>query len=231
MSRIVGRDSSIEGGTVIGTAIDVRTVGLGPHFIPYRAGWDLQRRVHADVVDGGADTLLLLEHEAVYTAGVRTIAAERPTDGTPVVDVDRGGKITWHGPGQLVGYPIVRLPEPVDVVAHVRRLEAVLLAAVADLGVDAGLIAGRSGVWVSSSGHDAKLAAIGVRVERGVTMHGFALNCSNDLEPFRRIIPCGIADAGVTTLSAELGASVTPADALEVVGGRFTAEFAAAVAA
>lgn len=211
--------------------LDVRTVGLSPDYIPYREGWDLQRRVHDDVVAGAPDALLLLEHDAVFTAGARTAPHERPADGTPVVDVDRGGKITWHGPGQLVGYPIVRLPEPVDVVQHVRRLEALLIAALADLGVAGHQVPGRSGVWVSAGDNDAKIAAIGVRVQRGVTMHGFALNCSNDLAPFAQIIPCGIPDAGVTTVSEVLGRRLTPHDAVGAVRRHFAADFATAVAA
>lgn len=205
--------------------LDIRTVGLDPQLVPYADGWELQRRVHRAVVSGAPDALLLLEHSPVYTAGARTAAHERPADGTPVLDVDRGGKITWHGPGQLVGYPIVRLPDPVDVVAHVRRLERLLIDVVAAFGIDGRQVDGRSGVWVDDGGRDAKLAAIGVRVERGVTMHGFALNCSNELDPFRRIIPCGITDAGVTTLSALLGRTITPAEAARTVIDAFTAQF------
>jgi len=211
--------------------LDVRVVGLAPAVVPYAEGWELQRRVHDAVVAGGPDTLLLLEHEPVFTAGARTEPGERPTDGTAVVDVDRGGKITWHGPGQLVGYPILRLPEPVDVVSHVRRLERMLIDVVADLGVAARQVTGRSGVWVSQDGRDAKIAAIGVRVQRGVTMHGFALNCDNDLAPFQQIIPCGIADAGVASLSTVLGRSVSPADVVDTVACRFRAEFETAAAA
>lgn len=211
--------------------LDVRILGLAPAVVPYAEGWDRQRSIHAAVVSGSPDTLLLLEHEAVFTAGARTEPGERPTDGTPVIDVDRGGRITWHGPGQLVGYPIVRLPEPVDVVSHVRRLERVLLAAVADLGVAARQVAGRSGVWVSADGRDAKIAAIGVRVQRGVTMHGFALNCDNDLAPFDRIVPCGISDAGVASLTTVLGRRISPAAVVDTVAARFRAEFETAVAA
>ncbi len=190
--------------------------------VAYQAGWDLQRRVHADVVAGREpDTVLLLEHQNVYTAGRRTEPFERPTDGTPVVDVDRGGKITWHGPGQLVGYPIVRLPSPMDVVAHVRRIEGMLIEACDQLGVTATQVKGRSGVWVPADerGPDRKVAAIGIRVSEGVTMHGFALNCDNDLAWFDRIVPCGITDAEVTTLSRELGRDVPVAEALPVVEG------------
>ncbi len=208
--------------------IDVRIVGLEPDIVAYADGWELQRRTHANVVDGGTDTLLLLEHEPVYTAGVRTTEHERPDGATPVIDVDRGGKITWHGPGQLVGYPIVRLGAPVDVVAHVRRLESVLIAALGELGVEGRRVAGRSGVWVSRAGRDAKVAAIGVRVERGVTMHGFAVNCSNDLAPFSRIVPCGITDADVTTVSTILGRTLTPRDAVDAVARQFAASFSPA---
>ena len=200
----------------------VEHVGFGESAVDYQAGWDLQRRLHADVVAGRApDTVLLLEHTPVYTAGRRTEPFERPMDGTPVVDVDRGGKITWHGPGQLVGYPIVRLPQPMAVVDHVRRIEAMLIAVCAELGVTAVQVKGRSGVWVPADdrGPDRKVAAIGIRVTEGVTMHGFALNCDNDLAWFDRIVPCGITDAEVTTLSRELGRDVPVAEALPVVEG------------
>jgi lipoyl(octanoyl) transferase len=176
------------------------------------------------------DTLILLEHEPVYTAGARTARHERPTDGTPVVDVDRGGKITWHGPGQLVGYPIVRLAEPVDVVAHVRRLEAILIRVLREFDVEGYRVEGRSGVWVRRPLGEDKVAAIGVRVQRGVTMHGFALNCDNTLAGFRGIIPCGITDAGVTTLSEIVGADISPVDVLDPVIRAFEAEYAGAVA-
>lgn len=206
----------------------IETVGLSPDLVPYLDGWALQRRVHAEVVAGERpDTLLLLEHEAVYTAGKRTEPEERPSDGTPVVDVDRGGKITWHGPGQLVGYPIVRLPEPVDVVAHVRRIERLLIAALAEHGVDGYQVEGRSGVWVRRPLSEDKVAAIGVRVERGVTMHGFAVNCDNSLAAFRGIIPCGITDAGVTTVSEVVGRDVSPADVFDSIASAFEAEYAA----
>jgi lipoyl(octanoyl) transferase len=195
---------------------------LGPGLIEYDEAWDLQRRTHADVVNGLPDTLLLLEHSPVYTAGRRTEPLDRPTDSTPVVDVDRGGKITWHGPGQLVGYPIVRLPMPLDVVGHVRRLEDALMAACADLGLATTRIDGRSGVWVPADdrGPDRKVAAIGVRVAQGVTQHGFALNCDCDLAAFDRIVPCGIRDAGVTSVSAELDRRVSVEEALPIVEAR-----------
>lgn len=209
--------------------LDILTPGFAPSYVPYLDGWDLQRRIHADVVTGTRpDTLILLEHEAVYTAGKRTEDHERPQDGTPVVDVDRGGKITWHGPGQLVGYPIVRLPEPMDVVAHVRRLERLLIDVLRPLGVDGYQVEGRSGVWVRRPLSEDKVAAIGVRVQQGVTMHGFAINCDNTLAGFRGIIPCGITDAGVTTVSEVAGAAVSPADIVAGVINAFTDEYASA---
>ena len=198
-------------------------LGFGPNAVPYQQAWDEQRHVHLEVVEGRqGDTVLLLEHQAVYTAGKRTEPWERPVDGTPVIDVDRGGKITWHGPGQLVGYPILRLPDPVDVVAHVRRMERMLGAVCTDLGLATTTVEGRSGVWVPADerGPDRKIAAIGVRVARGVTMHGFALNCDCDLAAFGAIVPCGITDAGVTSLSKELGRTVTVHDALPLVEAR-----------
>lgn len=211
--------------------LEIQTVGLSPDVVPYLDGWDLQRRIHAEVVAGDRpDTLLLLEHEAVYTAGKRTEPHERPTDGTPVIDVDRGGKITWHGPGQLVGYPIVRLPEPVDVVAHVRRIERLLIAALREHDVDGYQVEGRSGVWVRRPLSADKVAAIGVRVEKGVTMHGFAVNCDNTLAGFRGIIPCGITDAGVTTVSEIAGAHIAPRDILDSVSRVFADEYAGVAA-
>jgi lipoyl(octanoyl) transferase len=208
--------------------LDILTPGFAPDVVPYTDGWDLQRRVHADVVDGTRpDTLILLEHEAVYTAGKRTEPHERPQDGTPVIDVDRGGKITWHGPGQLVGYPIVRLPEPMDVVAHVRRIERLLIDVLRPLGVDGFQVEGRSGVWVRRPLSEDKVAAIGVRVQQGVTMHGFAINCDNSLAGFRGIIPCGITDAGVTTVSEVVGADVSPTDIVSSVIAAFTSAYAA----
>jgi len=193
---------------------------LGARHVDYRQTWDLQREVHAAVTDGRReDTVLLCEHASVYTAGKRTNTWDRPVDGTPVVDVDRGGKITWHGPGQLVGYPIVRLREPVDVVAYVRALEGALIDVCADFGLEATRVEGRSGVWFPGDGtrRDRKVAAIGVRVARGVTMHGFALNCEPDLAEFSRIVPCGLPDADVTSLSVETGRRVTIADVLPAV--------------
>ncbi len=200
-------------------SIAVERVGFGDDAVDFTDAWDLQRRVHADVVAGGTDTVLLLEHTSVYTAGRRTEPFERPIDGTPVIDVDRGGKITWHGPGQLVGYPILRLPDRMAVVDHVRRIEAMLIDVCADLGVETMRVTGRSGVWLAADdrGPERKVAAIGVRVTEGVTMHGFALNCDNDLAWFDRIVPCGITDAAVTTLTRELGQTVTVPDVLPIV--------------
>lgn len=192
--------------------LEVRLLGT----VDYADAWALQREIAEARVAGGPDTLLLLEHPPVYTAGKRTLPEERPLDGTPVVDTDRGGKITWHGPGQLVGYPIIGLTEPLDVVNFVRRLEEALITVCAGLGVDAGRVEGRSGVWVP--GQPArKVGAIGIRVARGVTLHGFALNCDCDLGAFGGIIPCGIADAGVTSLTAELGRPVAVKDVTEAV--------------
>jgi len=190
--------------------------------VPYEQAWARQRELHSEVVAGASGTVLLLEHPPVYTAGKRTELWERPLDGTPVIDVDRGGKITWHGPGQLVGYPILRLPDPIDVVAYVRRMERVLIEVCAELGVVAGQVDGRSGVWLPADdrGPDRKVAAIGIRVAQGVTLHGFAINCNPDLTWFDRIVPCGIADAGVTSLSKELGREVSVAEVLPIVERR-----------
>ncbi|WP_129839456.1 lipoyl(octanoyl) transferase LipB [Streptomyces sp. RFCAC02] len=241
-------------------------LGFGTEAVEYHAGWQEQRRVHtARFADEIPDTCLLLEHQPVYTAGRRTEDSERPLDGTPVIDVDRGGKITWHGPGQLVGYPILKLPRPVDVIAHVRRLEEAVIRTCADFGLATTRVEGRSGVWVlgesvdddrsggavaaalgglsldfdprlhdeefdprlngpeyapsnaGQRGEDRKLCAIGIRVAKGVTMHGFALNCDPDNTSFDRIVPCGIRDAGVTSLSQELGRDVTVREVLPVM--------------
>jgi lipoyl(octanoyl) transferase len=192
--------------------IDVRRLGT----IDYASAWQLQRELVDARVAGGPDTLLLLEHPPVYTAGKRTEPHERPVDGTPVVETDRGGKITWHGPGQLVGYPIVGLAEPLDVVNFVRRLEEALISVCADFGLTTGRVEGRSGVWVPGDGERParKIAAIGIRVSRATTLHGFALNCDCDLGAFSSIVPCGITDAGVTSLTAELGWRVGVADVI-----------------
>jgi lipoyl(octanoyl) transferase len=195
--------------------------GFGAAAVPYPQGWELQRLLHERRVGGEIpDTCLLLEHEPVYTAGKRTSPLDRPlTDpGIPVIDVDRGGKITWHGPGQLVGYPIIKLAEPLDVIAYVRALEEALMRSCAEVGVATTRVEGRSGVWITEAGQqDRKVAAIGIRVSRGVTMHGFELNCDCDLDWFGKIVPCGIRDAGVTSLSAETGRPVTVADMTGVV--------------
>jgi lipoyl(octanoyl) transferase len=184
-------------------SIDVRQMDT----VDYRVGWQLQRELADARAAGGTDSLLLLEHPSVYTAGRRTAVEERPTDDIPVVDTDRGGKITWHGPGQLVGYPIIGLAEPLDVVNYVRRIEEALIKVCTGVGLQVGRIDGRSGVWLpAGDGRPArKIGAIGVRVSRATTLHGFALNCDCDLDAFATIIPCGITDAGVTSLSAELG--------------------------
>lgn len=192
----------------------------GDRALPYEEAWELQRRLLTDRADDViGDTALFLEHPPVYTAGKRTEPHEKPLDGTPVIDVDRGGKITFHGPGQLVGYPITKLPSHVLVVDYVRRVEEALIRAVADLGVHAGRVAGRSGVWLPADEQrlERKIAAIGIRVSRGVTMHGFSLNADVDLDWYDRFVPCGIADAGITSLSVELGRDVTVPEAAEAV--------------
>ena len=194
--------------------MEIRRLGL----VPYDEAWRLQQSVHAAVVAGGEDVTLLLEHPPVYTAGKRTEPWERPVDGTPVVDVDRGGKITWHGPGQITGYPIVRLADPVDVVAYVRAVEQLLIDTCAELSLDTVRVEGRSGVWTPDGAR--KVAAIGIRVSRGVTMHGFALNCDPDLTAYDRIVPCGISDATVTSLSRELGQDVTVDEVLPLLEAR-----------
>lgn len=196
--------------------IDVRRLGT----VDYDQAWQLQRELADARVAGGQDTLLLLEHPPVYTAGRRTLPSERPSAAdVPVVDTDRGGKITWHGPGQLVGYPIIGLAEPLDVVNFVRRLEESLIKVCAGLGLQAGRVEGRSGVWVPADGARParKVGAIGIRVSRATTLHGFALNCDCDLSAFSSIVPCGIADAGVTSLTAELGRRVAVEDVIDRV--------------
>ncbi|MDQ1576793.1 MAG: lipoyl(octanoyl) transferase [Microbacteriaceae bacterium] len=202
---------------------DFIVAGLSANPVPYLDALDQQRALHAAVVAGRApDSVILLEHPSVFTAGKRTEDSERPQDGTPVIDVDRGGKITWHGPGQLVGYPIFRLPDPIDVVKYVRWLEGVLIDVLATLGVDGCRVEGRSGVWIRRDGVDSKIAAIGIRVAEGVTMHGFALNCSNGFEAYEQIVACGIRDAGVTSISKELGRTVTPEDVVPLIQARIT---------
>lgn len=198
---------------------DFLTAGFDPDFVPYEIGVELQESIHREVAAGiRADTVILLEHEAVYTAGKRTEGIEYPKDGTRVIESSRGGKITWHGPGQLVGYPIMKLPQPFDVVGYVRWLEQVLIDTIADWGLYTERVADRSGVWVPkpNAPHE-KVAAIGIRVADKTTMHGFALNCNNSLVPYENIIACGISDAGTTTLTRELGFEITPAMAAEQV--------------
>ena len=194
------------------------TLGLSPDFVDYESAWQTQRQVHSEVASGKRpETVLLLEHTSVFTAGKRTEDYERPNDGTPVIDVDRGGKITWHGPGQLVGYPIMRLPEPIDVVGYVRWLEQVLIETIAEFGVVGQRVQGRSGVWVDVNGDFEKVAAIGIRIAEKTTMHGFALNCNNSLQPYDTIVACGIADAKTTTLQKLTGLDISAAMAAEIV--------------
>lgn len=193
-------------------------VSFDPDFLPYQAGFELQRQVHAEVVaNKRPDTVLLLEHESVYTAGKRTEEHELPDDGTPFIETNRGGKITWHGPGQLVGYPIMHLPRPIDVVGYVRYLEQVLIDVIANFGVIGIRVPGRTGVWVETDPGAKKVAAIGIRVSEKVTMHGFALNCNNSLEPYEHIIACGISDASSTTLTELTGRNISPLEAATLV--------------
>lgn len=195
--------------------LEFSRIGFDPHFVDYLDGWERQKVLHESVVAGTSpSTVLLLEHSAVYTAGKRTEDHEKPFDGTPVVPVDRGGKLTWHGPGQLVGYPILALPEPTRVADYVGILEDVIIAVLQDYDISGIRIEGRSGVWLAADhrGSARKIAAIGIRINRRVTMHGFAINCSNDLSPFAQIVPCGITDAGVTSISKEIGRTVSPLD-------------------
>lgn len=194
-------------------------IALSRHgLVDYQKAWESQKAIHQDVVVGRRpNTLLLLEHPSVFTAGRRTQDSEKPTDGTPVIDVDRGGRITWHGPGQLVGYPIVKLINPTELVGFVREIEAGLISVCADLGLSTERIDGRSGVWVRDSDGERKIAAIGVRVAQGVTMHGFALNVNPDLSSFSSIVPCGITDAGVTSLEMELKRSITIEEVAPIV--------------
>ena len=204
-------------------ALEFVDLGLDSEHLDYQTTWDLQRTIHAEVSGGTrTNTVLLLEHSSVYTAGKRTEPHERPLDGTPVIDVDRGGKITWHGPGQLVGYPIVRLPEAVLVVDYVRRLEEAMIAMFADYGLSTGRIRGRSGVWLAqdSSRVERKIAAVGIRVAAGTTMHGFAINVNPDLEWFDRIIPCGLTGVGVTSMAAELGREIAVVDVAQTLRPR-----------
>lgn len=186
--------------------------------VDYQVGWDLQKEIQENVINSKLEnTLLLLEHSSVYTAGRRTEISDRPIDGTPVIDVDRGGKITWHGPGQLVGYPIIKLKNSTDVVGFVRELETALISVCAEFGVEAKRYCERSGVWIRDSKGDRKIAAIGLRVAKGVTMHGFALNVNPDLSAYNKIIPCGITDAKVTSLAVELGQKIDIQEVIPVL--------------
>ncbi len=193
-------------------------VCFSPDYLSYQAGFDLQKQVHAEVVaNQRPDTVLLLEHESVYTAGKRTEEHELPDDGTPFIETNRGGKITWHGPGQLIGYPIMHLPRPIDVVGYVRYLERVIIDVIANFGVQGIRVEGRTGVWVETDTGTKKVAAIGIRVSEKVTMHGFALNCNNSLEPYEHIIACGISDASSTTLTELTGRNISPLEAATLV--------------
>ena len=193
-------------------------VAFAPNYLGYLEGFELQKKVHAEVVAGKrADTVLLLEHQSVYTAGKRTELSELPSDGSEFVETNRGGKITWHGPGQLVGYPIMHLPKPIDVVGYVRYLEQVLIDSISEFGITGIRVPGRTGVWVETERGAEKLASIGIRVAEKVTMHGFALNCSNSLEPFEHIVACGIADAKATTLSVLASKEITPLMAASLI--------------
>jgi lipoyl(octanoyl) transferase len=201
-------------GTITENQLKVTELGI----VDYLNAWNLQKQIHEDVVNSQSEnTLLLLEHPSVYTAGRRTEILDRPLDDTPVIDVDRGGKITWHGPGQLVGYPIIKLKNSTDVVGFVRELETALISVCAEFGIKADRYCERSGVWVRDDKSDRKIAAIGLRVAKGVTMHGFALNVNPDLAAYEKIIPCGITGAKVTSLTAELGRDITINEVLPVI--------------
>lgn len=196
-------------------------VAFAPNFLGYQEGFELQGRIHAEVVaNTRPNTVLLLEHKSVYTAGKRTELHELPNDGSDFVETNRGGKITWHGPGQLVGYPIMHLPQPIDVVGYVRWMEQVLIDCIAEFGIQGERVEGRTGVWVNGPTGYQKVAAIGIRVAEKVTMHGFALNCNNSLEPYDHIIACGITDATATTLSILAGRDISPLDAASLIEQR-----------
>jgi lipoyl(octanoyl) transferase len=206
--------SAPQGADISTNSFDIQRLGV----IDYLPALDLQRKIHSEVASGSRrNSLLLLEHPSTYTAGKRTSQDEKPVDGTPVIDVDRGGKITWHGPGQLVGYPIIKLANPHELVGFVREIEAALIEVCAHFGISAVRISERSGVWVQDDRGDRKIAAIGIRVATGVTMHGFALNVNPDLSAFSKIIPCGIADAEVTSLRGELGREIDIIEVLPIV--------------
>jgi len=192
--------------------------GFGNEAIEFQSAWDRQKIIHEQVVaESHGPIVALLEHQSVYTAGRSTQPTDLPTNGAKVFEIDRGGRITWHGPGQLVGYPIMKLPDPIDIVAHVRRLEMLIIDVLAEFSIVGEQVSGRSGVWVDSASVPKKIAAIGTRVAKRVTMHGFALNCNNDLSPFREIVPCGISDADVTSLSIEAGRNISVTEVAAIV--------------
>jgi lipoyl(octanoyl) transferase len=204
----------------ISPVIEISRAGL----VEYEAALGMQRQFHQEIVTGTRpNSLILLEHPSVFTAGKRTQDFERPSDGTPVIDVDRGGRITWHGPGQLVGYPIVKLLKPTELVGFVRTLEAALIEICSRFGIKSQRVEGRSGVWVCDEKGERKIAAIGIRVASGVTMHGFALNVSPDLTAFGQIVPCGIDDAAVTSMARELGREISISEVISMVEKEFTA--------
>ena len=206
--------SAAQNGVISHTPLALQRAGL----VDYEKALSVQRSIHAEVVSGSREnTLLLLEHPSVFTAGKRTLEVEKPQDGTPVIDVDRGGKITWHGPGQLVGYPIVKLAKPTELVGFVREIEAGIIAVCQEFGIKGTRVEGRSGVWVCDERGERKIAAIGIRVASGVSMHGFAINVNPDLSEFSRIVPCGINDAAVTSMAAELNREVTLDEVLPIV--------------
>lgn len=204
----------------VSTTIEVLRAGL----VPYEQALAMQRQYHEEIVAlARPNSLILLEHPSVFTAGKRTQDFERPTDGTPVIDVDRGGRITWHGPGQLVGYPIVRLLKPTELVGFVRTLESALIKVCSQFGITSQRVEGRSGVWICDQKGERKIAAIGIRVASGVTMHGFALNVSPDLAAFGQIVPCGIDDAAVTSMARELGREIAVSEVIAMVEKEITA--------
>lgn len=199
-------------------SLEIQKWGFGESALEYQSAWDRQKAIHQEVVAGNHPSIIaLLEHQSVYTAGRSTQDSDRPTNGSKVFDIDRGGRITWHGPGQLVGYPIMKLPDPIDIVAHVRRIEEMLISVLRDIDIKGEQISGRSGVWVTHGPIAKKIAAIGIRVAKRVSMHGFALNCNNDLSPFEAIVPCGISDAEVTSISQELGQDFSVSQVIPLV--------------
>jgi lipoyl(octanoyl) transferase len=200
------------------TSLIIEKWGFADQAVEYQSAWDRQKLIHQEVVAGTRSPIVaLLEHQSVYTAGRSTQPADRPQNDSKVFDIDRGGRITWHGPGQLVGYPIMKLPDPIDIVAHVRRIELLIIDVCQEFGLVSQQISGRSGVWINNGPVPKKIAAIGIRVAKRVTMHGFALNCNNDLSPFREIVPCGIPDADVTSLSEELDRNIDVQDVVPII--------------